>query len=205
MIVQPIVEGQGDVAASPVLLRRLAEAAHAWDVKIARPHRRPRTALVKKDTLQNAVRVARLTDGCGAILVLFDADDDCPKDLAPTLAAWAQEAARSIPCAVVMAKREYEAWLLAAIESMQGRAGVRVNAREHPDPEAPRDAKGELGVRMNCDYLPTVDQQRLSAIFDLASAYRRCRSFRKVVGAFGALLAAHDQRPAGWPPTAWLA
>ncbi len=205
MIVQPIVEGQGDVAAAPVLLRRLAEEAQAWNVRVARPHRRRRTQLVRRDGLQDAVRVARLTPGCSAILILFDADDDCPKRLAPTLAAWAQEAADPIPSAIVMANREYEAWLLGAVESLRGSAGIRTDAEAHADPEAARDAKGELERRLlpGANYLPTADQARLTAQIDLATAYRSCRSFRKLVGAFGAFLSTGGVRPPEWPPATW--
>lgn len=205
MIVQPIVEGQGDVAAAPVLLRRLAEEAGAWNVRVARPHRRRRTQLAQKDALQGAVQVARLTPGCGAVLILFDADDDCPRELVPTLAAWAQEAANPLPSAIVMANREYEAWLLGAVESLRGIAGIRADAEAHPDPEAPRDAKGELERRMlpGSSYFPTADQARLTAQVDLASAYRACRSFRKLVGAFGVFLESGDMKPAQWPPATW--
>jgi hypothetical protein len=207
MIVQPIVEGQGDEAAAPVLLRRLAAEARAWGVQIARPHRRRRTQLVQRDPLQTAVRVARLTTGCGAVLILFDADDDCPKELAPTLEGWAREVAGEIPCAIVMANREYEAWLLAGVETLRGVAGIRGDAGPHPDPEAPRDAKGELERRMRpgLTYLPTADQARLTARFDLQSAYRSCRSFRKLVDAFGALLLPSGTQPAAWPPAEWIA
>ena len=205
MILQPIVEGQGDESAAPVLLRRLAVAARAWDVEIARPHRRRRTQLVQKDGLQSAVRVARLTAGCGALLVLFDADDDCPKSMAPAIAEWAQETAGPIPCAVVMANREYEAWFLASIESLRGTARIRANALAHPDPEGPRDAKGQLTERMypGASYLPTADQARLTAQFDLGSAYRSCRSFRKLVSAFGSLHRESGVQPAEWPPVDW--
>jgi len=55
------------------------------------------------------VQVAALREDCAGILILFDADDDCPAELAPTLEEWAREAAGEIPCAVVMANREYEA------------------------------------------------------------------------------------------------
>jgi hypothetical protein len=204
---QPIVEGQGDVAATPVLLRRLADAAEAWQLKIARPHRRKRSELVQKDSLQRAIAVARLTPDCGAILVLFDADDDCPKDLAPALAGWAAEAAAPIPSAIVMANREYEAWLLAAIESLRGFRGIRNDAPGHPNPESPRDAKGELESRMHAGagYLPTADQAAMTARIELASAYRSCRSFRKLAGAFGSFLAASGFQPAQWPPAAWQA
>ena len=131
MIIQPIVEGQGDVAAVPLLLRRLRVEAQAWGLEVGRPHKRRRTQLVKKDTLQIVVRVAALRESCAGILILFDADDDCPAELAPTLEQWACEAAGEIPCAVVMANREYEAWFLAGIEALRGRAAILSDAT-HP-------------------------------------------------------------------------
>lgn len=204
-MIQPIVEGQGDEAAVPVLLRRLRDAASAWGLQIGRPHRRRRTQLVRKDDLQAAVRVAALQPGCAAILILFDADDDCPKELAPVLEGWATEVSGGRACAVVMANREYEAWFLASVESLRGKAGIGDTATSHPDPEAPRDAKGELQRRMppTASYSPTVDQAPLTAHLDLASAYRGCRSFRKLVGAFGLLSAAAGNTPGVWPPLEW--
>ncbi len=206
MMIQPIVEGQGDEAAVPLLLRRLLSEAQASGIEVGRPHRRRRTQLVKKDSLQSAVQVAALREDCVGILILFDADDDCPKELAPTLEEWAREAAGGKPCAVVMANREYEAWFLASIESLRGRAAILPNAASHPDPEGPRDAKGELERRMPraASYSATVDQVALTAHLDLERAYRRCRSFRKLVSAFGALASAAGVAPAVWPPAAWV-
>ena len=206
MIIQPIVEGPGDAAAVPLLLRRLRDEAQAWGIEVGRPHRKPRAQLVKKDSLQSAVRVAVLRQDCAAILILFDADDDCPKELAPTLEEWAREAAGGRPCAVVMANREYEAWFLASIEALRGKSAILHDATSHPDPEGPRDAKGELEQRMRggASYSPTVDQAALTAHLDLESAHRRCRSFRKLVSAFGALAAAAGVAPAVWPPAAWV-
>lgn len=205
MIIQPIVEGQGDEAAVPLLLRRLRDEAEAWGLEIGKPHRRRRTLLVKKDSLQTAVRVAALREDCVGILIIFDADDDCPKHLAPMLERWAREAAVDKPCAVVMANREYEAWLLASIPSLRGKGGILLDAAHHADPEAPRDAKGELERRMsgNATYSPTVDQAALTAHVDLQAAYRSCRSFRKLVSAFGAVAAAAGFNPGVWPPAAW--
>lgn len=205
MILQPVVEGQGDEAAVPVLLRRLVEAAQCWEVQIARAHRRKRSQLMQKDSLQKAVQVATLRPGCSCVLVLFDADDDCPKEVAGKLSQWAQEACGPIPCAVVLATREYEAWLLAGIGTLRGISRVREDAGIHPSPEAPRDAKGEMAERMQpgAGYLPTVDQARLTDSFDLAAAYRACRSFRKLVKSFGALLSAAGMPPPMWPPPDW--
>jgi len=206
MMIQPIVEGQGDEASVPLLLRRLRDEAQAWGLEVGRPHRKRRTQLVKKDSLQSAVRVAVLREDCAGILVLFDADDDCPKELGPTLEGWAREAAGGKPCAVVMANREYEAWFLASIEALRGTAAILPDATSHSNPEAPRDAKGELERRMprSATYSPTVDQAALTARLDLASTYRRCRSFRKLVSAFGDLAVAAGVAPAVWPPSAWV-
>lgn len=204
MMIQSIVEGQGEETAVPVLLRRLRDEAQAWGLDVGKPIRRRRPQLVKKDSLQTAVRLAALRD-CVGILVIFDADDDCPKELAPTLEQWAKEAAGGKACAVVMANREYEAWFLASIESLRGRAAILQDAISHPDPEAPRDAKGQLERRMpsGSSYSPTVDQAPLTAHLDMESAYRRCRSFRKLVGAFGVLATAAGVAPDVWPPAAW--
>jgi hypothetical protein len=206
MIIQPIVEGQGEVAAVPLLLRRLQNEAQVWGFDIGKPHRKRRTQLVKRDTLQSAVRVAAKRENCAAILILFDADDDCPRELAPKLEEWAREAAGGRPCAVVMANREYEAWFLASIEALRGKSAILHDATSHPDPERPRDAKGELEERMgrSASYSPTVDQAALTAHLDLESVHRNCRSFRKLVSAFGVLAAATAVAPAVWPPEKWV-
>jgi hypothetical protein len=205
MMIQTIVEGQGDETAVPLLLRRLQAEAQAWELQFARPHRRRRNQLVKKDSLQTAVRVAALRDDCRGILVLMDADDDCPLELAPVLEEWAREAARGKACAVVMANREYEAWFLGSIEALRSTSLVLPDAISHPFPETPRDAKGELESRMTAGvtYSPTVDQARFTATFDLKAAYDRCRSFRKLVKTFGELASAAGAPPAIWPPQAW--
>lgn len=204
MVVQPIVEGQGDEQAVPVLLRDLTVVAEAWNVEIAKPHRRQRNQLLQQAHLQNAVQVAALTSGCGGILILFDADDDCPRECASQLEAWARDAVADLPCEVVMANREYEAWFLASVESLRGVNGVRTDAVSHDEPERPRDAKREMSARMEEGrYLPTVHQARLTAHLDFAAAYGRCRSFRRLVRAFGLLLEASDARPTHWPPDEW--
>lgn len=209
MIIRPIVEGVGEESAVPELLRRLCYEAQAWDVKILNPHRRPRSQLVKQGTFQEAVRVAGFvpnpSKGPIGILVLFDADDDCPAERVLELDRWARDAAGGTPCPVVMANREYEAWFLASIESLRGQRGIREDAASFPKPEGPRDAKGRLEQRMypRRRYSPPRDQAALTAGLDLASAYRGCRSFRKLVSAVGTLLQSAGVCPAVWPPADW--
>ncbi|MDD9987177.1 MAG: DUF4276 family protein [Spirochaetaceae bacterium] len=205
MKIQPIVEGHGDVEAVPVLLRRLADDAQAWEVRVGRSIRRNRSQLVEEAELQKAVRLALLQPDCSAILILFDADDDCPAELAPRIRGWAEAVAGKVPCAVVLAKREYEAWFLASIETLRGVRGIRSDAAVHPEPESPRDAKGQLERRMVCgsSYIERTDQPALSARFAFPEAHRRCRSFRKLTSAFGTLVRAMGVDLSPWPPAAW--
>ncbi len=204
-MIQPIVEGFGEVAAIPVLLRRLLSEAGVYELEIGKPIRRKRSELVRRDPLHKAVRLARLRHDCDAMLILFDSDDDCPKELAPRLEQWAAEEARGIPCAVVMAHREYEAWFLAAIESIRGQRGIRDDAEAHAHPEKPRGAKEQLEKRMRRgrSYSETADQAALTARFDFAAAYTRCRSFRRMATAVGGLIRGVGVELAEWPPSSW--
>jgi hypothetical protein len=203
--IQPIVEGHGDVAAVPILLRRLIAAAQAYSIEVNRPIRKKQTQLLREASLRDAVRLARIQEKCGAILVIFEAEDGCPAQLGPQLAAWAQAEAGNVPCLVALPHREYEAWFLAAIESLRGCRGIRDDAVSHPDPESVRDAKGQVEARMHpgAYYLETSDQAALSRLFDLATAYSQSRSFRHLVGTFGSLVRAMGVRLDPWPPESW--
>src|SRR2546421_11414496 len=106
----------------------------------------------------------------GGVFILVDSDDDCPKQIAPPLLQRAQIARSDVPIAVVLAKFEFEAWFLAAAESIAGRRGLQAALRPPPDPEAIRDAKGWLQRHMqprNRKYSATTDQPALTALFDL--------------------------------------
>lgn len=203
-MIQPIVEGHGDVEAFPILLRRLLERAQAWEVRVGRPIRRRRDHLATKDGVMKAVELARVQGGCHAILVLFDGDDDCPAKLGPAVQGWASEAAGDVPCEVCIAHREYEAWFLATADSLRGHRTIRADATSHPSPDEPRGAKRELERRMKRgDYKETIHQPAFSALFCLSQAFRRSRSFRKLVKSFGSLLSAMGQQTGGWPPPSW--
>lgn len=180
-----IVEGDGEVAALPILLRRL----NAWltpDVAglIATPIRVPRMRFINRDEEFNrylALAAAKCESG-GWILILLDADDDCPAELGQSLLERAQAAVGHRPVAVVLANREYEAWFLAASVSLNGARGLTLSENDElVSAEAPRDAKGWLGHRMTGGrYSETRDQPAFSALMDLDAARARSRSFRKL-------------------------
>ena len=206
MNIQPIVEGDGEVGAIPVLLRRLCDVAGAYTLGVNSPISRTRTDLVREDGVRKAVRLARLRPECAAILIIFDGDDDCPKEIAGIVQAWAQTESSPIPCFVVIPNREFEAWFLATIESLRGVRGIRADATSHLDPESPRDAKGQLRKRMipNRRYDEQADQPALTDRFDMATAFRRCRFFRRMVNAFGLLAESVGITLEQWPPSEWM-
>jgi hypothetical protein len=206
MNIQPIVEGGGEVGAVPVLLRRLCDSAGAYTLGVNTPIRRARADLVREDGIRRAVQLARRQRDCGAILIMFDSDDDCPKHIAPQVQAWGQAEANPIPCFVVVPTREYEAWFLATIESLRGIRCIRDDATSHPTPESRRGAAEEIERRMqpNSGYSKPTDQPALTARFDMATAYRRCRSFRRMVNVFGLLAASVGITLEQWPPSDWV-
>jgi hypothetical protein len=111
-----------------------------------------------------------------------------------------------VPCVVVLAHREFEAWFLASIESLRGRRGIRPDAESHAQPESVRDAKGALEERMEPtrSYSETADQAALSAEFDMRATFSRSRSFRHLVSAFGELARRMGQPIVAWPPAHWV-
>lgn len=175
-----IVEGHGEVAAVPVLLRRIA-AEVGVPIATPRPIRLPRGQMLIEKELHDAVRLASGKAGDeGAVIVLLDANSDCPAALGPSLRKRASAARPGCPVRVVLAKVEYEAWFLAAAASLAGRRGIRADFSPPADPETVRDAKGLLSANMSpgLSYKPAQDQAALSAVFDLDAA-RSAPSFDK--------------------------
>lgn len=178
-----IVEGHGEVEAVPILIRRLSQKiAPEVRVEIQKPIRVSRSNLVIVDELRKYVELAaRQVDDAGGILVLLDSDDDLPCVLGPKLLAAVNAVRPDRKIGVVVAHREYEAWFLAAAESLRGRRGLAPDLVSPPDPEAIRDAKGWL-TKHNVEgrsYKETLDQPALTAVFDIVRA-RNASSFDKL-------------------------
>ena len=178
-----IVEGYGEVDAVPILIRRIAERAlPGVNVQVPLPIRVERNRVLKARELERVVELAaRLTGQDGCILILLDADDDCPAEIAPEVLLRAIEARGDRHIRVVLAKAEYEAWFLASVESIAGRYGIDAAATAPDDPESIRGAKEWLGACMphGQRYRATLHQAALTAIFDLDAA-RAAPSFDKL-------------------------
>ena len=177
-----IVEGHGEVQAVPILVRRLA-ARHYPELTtvIPTPIRIPRNKVFKAGELERAVGLAvRSIEGQGAIFIILDSDDDCPAELGPALLRRISQIVRHAPIAVVLAKYEFEAWFLAAAESLRGQRGLKNNIHAPSDPETIRGAKEWLSRQMEGTrrYSERFDQPALAALFDMEQA-RQADSFDK--------------------------
>lgn len=183
-LVASIVEGDGEVSALPVLLRRIAN----WQspdagFEILRPIRVRRDRFLNKDEEFNRVlKLAALKCGeSGWILILLDADDDCPAQMGINILEKARAVVAHRRVSVVFAKREYEAWFLAAACSLNGIRGFTYEDLYPPEAENIRGAKEWSGKRMqNKKYREITDQPAFSAKFDLSFALQNSRSFRKL-------------------------
>ena len=177
-----IVEGQGDVAAVPLLIRRIAGALYPeLAIDTPRPIRVHRNQVVQPNELEQEVKLAARRIGeQGAIFIILDSDEDCPAELGPTLLHRALQVCPNSPIAVVLAKQEFEAWFLAAADSLRGQRGLQNDIIPPNDPEAIRGAKEWLRQRMQSGrtYRETRDQPALAALFDIEQA-RRADSFDK--------------------------
>ncbi len=182
-----IVEGHGEVEAVPKLIHRVVEHYYTTNlnselvVVTPPPIRAKRNQVVKVGELERKVELAaRKIKGQGAILIILDSDDDCPAQLGPTLLYRASQVRHDLPIAVVLAKQEFEAWFLAAAESLRGQRGLQNDIDPPNDPEAIGPAKRWLSQQMEGSrtYRETRDQAAFTALFDIDKA-RQVGSFDK--------------------------
>ena len=174
-----IVEGHGEVQAAPILIRRIAEYLGVVEPIKLFPYRGKRQKLVKSGEIERVVSLmANKVGPRGGILVLLDADDDCPATLGAELRERARAVRADRQIAVVLACREYESWFVAAAASLQGRRGLPTVFVSPDSPD--RHGKGFLESLMPDGYSETTDQPALSACMDIDAA-RMSRSFDKLV------------------------
>ena len=197
-----IVEGDGDVAAVPGLLRRiLGKRFGRYDIQASKAKpANGKPNLLKK--FEQFLRYA-IIDSCDAILVIVDADEQCPVEQAGKLAARAAALNLAVPVAIVYAKSEYETWFISNLtdctgETIRDRLGISDTEHAPDNVEDIRGAKGWLNERMPGDraYKETEDQGPLTYHIDLDLTHGKSRSFRRLCDAVGELVYAIDQRTA---------
>ena len=166
-----IVEGHGECEAVPILIRRIAlEIDPGFVPNILPPLRVPAARLIKSGEIERSVDLAgRKLQGKGGIIILVDCDwrDSCPKTDGPELLHRAQATRSDLALSVILARMEFEAWFLAAAESLRGKRNLSMDLVCPPDPESIRGAKGWLSAHMsgNQGYSETFDQPALTMVF----------------------------------------
>jgi Domain of unknown function (DUF4276) len=163
------VEGDGDMKAAPVLLRRVAgemSFVANWEAKrFARP-------LLKID---RAIDIARKF-GADGLLVLGEGDVvRTPSMCIPMAVAAAvrklRQADLPFPSAVVVADQEFESWFLPCLGHLAGTLGLDSTSQPPPNLTV-RNAKGEISKRISGStiYKETVDQVEFARAVHLACA-----------------------------------
>ena len=187
----PIVEGEGEVEAVPLLLRRILEYNGQWNWSVGRPTRAGHLDVLRH-RLSRVLQRAQQEPDCAGILILLDLDDGCPYEEARNLAAQVRQLNLPIPVAIVFAHREYEAWFLASLATIAGSYGLPPDLTYPGDVEARRGVKECLTRQMpsHMPYKETVHQAKFTARIDLALARDNSRSFRRLLHAVEQLVQA---------------
>jgi hypothetical protein len=188
LCVIPIVEGDGEEAAMPILLRRVwTELIGGQHAEVLKPIRRPSSELKSEDGLQKAVTLgsrrlnSKKKDGVPSlVLVVIDADDECPAKKCPEMGAWLAKSHGHLDVCCVMAVQEYETWFVASAESLTNYLNIGT-ADIPPNPEESGSKKKWVSDRYNgTKYSETRDQPAMTAKMDLALCRRRSPSFDKL-------------------------
>lgn len=211
------VEGRGDIAAVPVLARRVVNELGAHDALFVDPDPFRVAGVAKLLKTENGqINLHRWLTAAGAtrqnvggVLLVLDGDMDrvpptwatytgtfnttafCAFKAAAALGhdALTARAGQAFSLASVFAMKEFEAWLLAGVESLRGKQ-LAANRGIVPmdvlcpdiDVEQPRDAKGRLRQVVPL-YDQSLDQGVLASAVDLKQVQLRCRSFRRFCSA----------------------
>jgi hypothetical protein len=168
-----LVEGHGEVQAAGNLITRLS-ADIRLPVQWTNPIRWKN--LHQRDGVVRGASFIRSKPDVGALLVLRDEDDGCPRDLGPIAAGWLRELDLPFPSAVVLLHPEYEVLFLPCLERMRGqpldgRPGLTANtAWDGASWEARRGLKEWLTKSFppNRSYKPTLDQLPMTRMIDFA-------------------------------------
>jgi Domain of unknown function (DUF4276) len=137
LYIAPIVEGHSEAKCAELLLQRIWTELLGGPgrMQVLSPSRGKRDSLVHPRQADLAAkieeaheslsrRLRRDSSGRGLLLLLLDAEEDCPATLAPRLFARAMAARSDADIACVLAKRELENWFKAAAASLAGVCGL---------------------------------------------------------------------------------
>lgn len=186
-----VVEGHGENAAVPILLRRIwVELLGGEFVDVMRPIREKRDRLVadRFENLCNAVdlavgklRAAGADECPGLVLVLVDAEEARSCQLGPSLLEHAKACRPDVDLTCVVATPCFETWFIAAASSLAEHLDTSGDVTLPESPEQDGLGKGWIKQRIRrAKYSETVDMPRLTAAMDLKLCRSQSPSFDKL-------------------------
>lgn len=183
-----IVEGHGeDGAIRPLLQRIWYELLGGDQLDVLKPFRGKQGILLQEAGLKKAVDAAMIEltrqppdDFQRLVLILIDSEGNCPRDLAPQLLAWGNEARTDADIACILPHPMFETWFVAAAVSLAGSNGFPVDLTAPDDPEGSKAGKGWIKKKLPRKYSETLDQPRFTAKIDLELCRRNSPSFDKL-------------------------
>ena len=176
-----------------LLTRILLERCNRTDVNVAQGKSKVVVAngrMKLESKLEQFLQHARNKPECDAILILLDADDDCPVDESRHLSQRCEQFHSICPVQVVYAHREYESWFLASLDTIKGRSVIPDTASFSAAVEDISNPKQWLTDQMpqGRAYKETTHQASFSGLIDVDLAYNESRSFRRLCHALEQLL-----------------
>ncbi len=199
IFVAPIVEGATEERCLKILLSRLwkfvTPAGNDSVLAVLKPLPTKRSSLIKigDSELPKQIQLAAnsLRDALwqpevdtGFILLMVDAEEDCPATLGPLLLQRAKETRADLDIACVLPKRELENWFKAAAASLGGVCGLPADLAVAGDAEHGSGGewltsqKRRLG--RNLKYTKPDDAVELAKAMDLAECRANSPSFAKL-------------------------
>lgn len=196
--IAPIVEGHTEQGCVGSLLHRVWTGilGRSEDLRVLEAGRGSRDALIsprgevlaaqmERAALRLHAQVKRDATAGSLVLLLLDAEGDCPARLGPRLLETARKALPTfVPVACVLAKRMLENWIVAGASTLAGVSGL-------PDPLPPRDGfEDHSGVNWlrqqmrkqarNRKYEKTIDALAFIRRMDLHECRTNSPSFDKL-------------------------
>ena len=197
LYIVPIVEGQTEADCVERLLQRVWTELLAGPMRlqVLAPSRGQRDALLSPTGSQFAEkieeayaklsrRLRRDSSGRGLLLLLLDAEGDCPAELGPRLLQTARRARSDANIACVLAKRMFENWIVAGASTL-----ADVNGLPNPlqPPDNPEDRSGAAWLEQQLRsrkstrrYKKTVDAAAFVRAMNLEQCRARSPSFDKL-------------------------
>ncbi len=152
LYIAPIVEGQTEEKCVARLLYRVWQEllSQPTRLQVLKPFRGRRDALVHpngvvlgqmvhKQFLKLHAKTKKEVDATSLLLILLDAEDDCPAELAPKLLRIAIDVCKDAQIACVLAKKMFENWIVAGCKTLAGKHRLPDDLQP---PKNPEDYKG---------------------------------------------------------------